>query len=299
MEVRRTVPVTLDVDSDDATLLEQTVDTFLWSAQYVVDYAFQGEYVTTSKTTLDDETYDDVRDATDGFNGGLVQAARNKAADACKSVVARWKQGKKASKPRFTAPHVVYDHRTATFYDDYVSLVTVDGRIEADYMLPADPDGTPHGEYLFSDEYDITGAELHYNHGEWELHIRTKTDVEPDTPTQAATENGTVLGVDLGVNTLAVTSTGTFWTGDEFDHWKREYEKRRGDLQQCDTRWAHQNIEAVGRKEAGRFTTMLHRISNELVAEAHEYGCSVIAFEDLTDIRERTGASSYAGLKGV
>ena len=38
MEVRRTVPVTLDVDSDDAALLEDTVDAFLWSAQYVVDH---------------------------------------------------------------------------------------------------------------------------------------------------------------------------------------------------------------------------------------------------------------------
>ena len=54
MEVRRTVPVRLDVDSDDAALLEATVDTFLWSAQYVVDHAFRGEYVTTSKTQLDD-----------------------------------------------------------------------------------------------------------------------------------------------------------------------------------------------------------------------------------------------------
>ncbi len=36
---------------------------------------------------------------------------------------------------------------------------------------------------------------------------------------------------------------------------------------------------------------MLHRISNDLVAEARENDCSVIAFEELTDIRERTGAS--------
>ena len=72
--MRRTVPVKLDVDSDDTALLTDTVDTFLWAAQYVTDHAFQGEYVTTSKTTLDDETYDDVREATDGFNGGLVQA---------------------------------------------------------------------------------------------------------------------------------------------------------------------------------------------------------------------------------
>jgi len=93
------------------------------------------------------------------------------------------------------------------------------------------------------------------------------------------------------VNNLAVTSTGTFWTGEEFDHWRREYEKRRGSLQQCGTRWAHENIQSVGRKEEGRFKLLLHRISNGLVAEARENGCSVIVFEDLTDIRERTGAS--------
>ncbi|WP_433630273.1 RNA-guided endonuclease InsQ/TnpB family protein [Halomicrococcus sp. NG-SE-24] len=291
MDVRRTVPVALDVDSDDAALLEDTGDTFLWSAQYVVDHAFQGEYVTTSKTTLDDETYDDVRDATDGFNGGLVQAARNKAAEACKSVVARWKQGQKASKPRFTSPHVVYDKRTATFHDDYVSLATTDGRVEADYILPDEDSNTPHSEYLFSDEYETTGAELHYRDGDWVLHIHCKKEVESDTSEQATTENGTVLGVDLGVNNLAVTSTGTFWTGNEFDHWRREYEKRRGSLQQCGTRWAHKNIQSVGRTEEGRFKLIMHRISNELLAEARENGCSVIAFEDLTDIRERTGAS--------
>ena len=291
MEVRRTVPVTLDVDSSDAALLEDTVDTFLWSAQYVVDHAFKGEYVTTSKTTLDDETYDDVREKTGGFNGGLVQAARNKAAEACKSVVARWKQAKKASKPAFTSPHVVYDHRTATFHDDYVSLATTDGRIEADYILPDEDSDTPHSAYLFSDEYETTGAELHYRDGDWVLHIHCKTEVESDTSEKATPENRTVLGVDLGVNTLAVASTGTFWTGDEFDHWRREYENRRGSLQQCGTRWAHENIQSVGRKEDGRFKQTLHRISNELVAEAHENECSVIAFEDLTDIRERTGAS--------
>jgi IS605 OrfB family transposase len=290
MEVRRTVPVTLDVDNDDDALLHDTVDEFLFAAQYVVDYAFHGEYVTTSKGQLQDETYDDVCDQTP-LNTGLVQNARNKAAEACKSVVERWKQGKKASKPRMTSPHVVYDHRTATFYDDYVSLATTDGRIEADYLLPDKDSDTPHTEYLFSDEYETTGAELHRKHSEWQLHIHCKTDVESDTPEQATTTHGTVLGVDLGVNNLAVASTGTFWTGDEFDHWRREYEKRRGDLQACGTRWAHENMQTVGRKEEGRFKQTLHRISNELVAEARDHDCSVIVFEDLTDIRERTGAS--------
>lgn len=123
------------------------------------------------------------------------------------------------------------------------------------------------------------------------LHVHCKMEVESDTPTRATLENGAVLEVDLGVNNLAVTSTGSFWTGDEFNLWRREYEKRRGSLQQHGTRWAYQNTESVGRKEEGRFKLMMHRISNEIVAEARENECSVIAFEDLTDIRERTGAS--------
>ena len=46
---------------------------------------------------------------------------------------------------------------------------------------------------------------------------------------------------------------------------------------------------SVGKK--GRFKMTLHRRSNEVVAEARDNDCSVIVFEDLTDIRERTGAS--------
>ena len=200
-------------------------------------------------------------------------------------------EGEKAGKPHFSKPTVWYDTRTATFYDEKVSLATTDGRVEADYVLPENVGGTPHGEYLHDDEYEVTGAELHLEDDGWYLYVRTKADVEPDTHEQDTTGHSTVLGVDLGVNNLAVTSTGTFWTGDEFDHWRRGYEKRRADLQQTGTRWAHENIQSVGRKETGRFTDTLHRISNELVEEARENGCVVIAFENLTGIRERTGAS--------
>ena len=47
MEKRRTVPVKLAVNSDDAALLEDTVDEFLWAANYVTRHAFDGEYVMT------------------------------------------------------------------------------------------------------------------------------------------------------------------------------------------------------------------------------------------------------------
>jgi len=292
MEVRRTVSVKLDVDSNDAALLRETVDEFLWAANYVVDHAWQGEYKTTSKAQLQAETYDDVREQT-RLHANIVQNARNKAADAVQSAVARWKQGEYAGKPHFTSPTVVYDKRCATFHDEYVSLATVEGRIEVEYLLPAADRDTPHSRYLDSDDYQVTGAELHHRDGQWFLHLRTKAEVESDTPKQATTGHRTVLGVDLGVNQLAVTSTRTFWSGHEFDHWRREYEERRGSLQQCGTRAAHENIQSVGGKETGRFKLMLHRIANGIIEEAAENGCTIIAFEELSGIRDRLPEASW------
>jgi putative transposase len=292
MEVRRTVPVKLDVDSDDAALLRETGDEFLRAANYVVDHAWQGEYKTTSKARLQEETYGDVREQT-RLHANLVQSARNKAADAVQSVVARWKQGEYAGKPHFSKPTVVYDKRCATFHDEYVSLATVDGRIEVGYVLPDEDRDTPHSRYLDTDDYEVTGAELHTKDGEWFLHLRTKAEMESDTSEQATTGHSTVLGVDLGVNQLAVTSTGMFWSGHEFDHWRRVYEQRRASLQQCGSRHAHENIQSVAMKETGRFKMMLHRIANGIIEEAAENGCTVIAFEALTGIRDRLSGASW------
>ena len=194
MEVRRTVPVKLDVDSDDAALLHETVDEFLWAANHVVNHAWQGEYKTTSKAQLQEETYDEVRKQT-RLHANLVQNARNKAADAVQSAVARWKQGEYAGRPHFSNPTAVYDKRCATFHDEYVSLATVEGRIEVEYVLPDPARDTPHSRYLFNDDYEVTGAELHHRDDEWFLHLCTKAEVESDTLEQATTGHSTVLGV--------------------------------------------------------------------------------------------------------
>ena len=286
MEVRRTVPVKLDVTDSEANHLHETISEFLWAANYVVDYAWQGEYKTTSKAELQRETYDDVRAET-RLQANLVQNARNKAADAVQSVVARWKQGDHAGKPHFSAPTLVYDKRCATFNGDHATLSTVEGRITAQYVLPDENRETPHSEYLFNDDYEVTGAELHYRDGEFYLHVRTKTDVEFETADDGNDEHSTVLGVGLGIENVAVTSTGEFWNGSELNHWHREFEKRRGSLQQRGTRAAHETIQSVGCTETGRYNHFLHTVSKELVTEAVENGCDVIAFENLTGIRER------------
>ena len=81
------------------------------------------------------------------------------------------KTGQESAETRFTSPYVVYDHRTATFYDDCVDLATTDGRTGTDYVLSDEDGDRLHSTYLFADEYEITGAELHSHDSTWVLRI--------------------------------------------------------------------------------------------------------------------------------
>ncbi|MEF8842516.1 MAG: zinc ribbon domain-containing protein [Haloarculaceae archaeon] len=141
---------------------------------------------------------------------------------------------------------LVYDKRCATFNDDHATLSTVEGRITAEYVLPDESRETPHSEYLFDDDYEVTGAELHYRGGEFYLHVRTKADVEFETADEGNDGHSTVLGVDLGMENVAVTSTGSFWNGSALNHWHREFEKRRGSLQQVSPAYTSQRCSNCG-----------------------------------------------------
>jgi len=157
----RTVPIKLDVDESAADLLYQTIDHFLDAANYVVNVAWEPDWKITSKQTLHDLTYYDVRDDSP-LPANLVQAARNRAAEAVKGVVERWKDGKTASKPHFTSRFASYDARTVTINGDHCTLATIDGRVTAEFVLPDGQRDTPHSAYLFNDNYDVKGATLHY-----------------------------------------------------------------------------------------------------------------------------------------
>ena len=286
-EMRRTVVVKLEVDDSDADLLHETIEEYLWACNYVVEDAWSDDYIPTSNTTLHERTYSDVREQT-RLQANLVQSARNRAAEAITGVVGRWQNGQQASQPHFTAPSVRYDKRSATFHDDHVSLSTVGGRIEADYVLPPAGDN-PQTAYLRNDDYETTGATLQYRDATdtFFLHVGTKAEMEPEMPDTGDAEHSTVLGVDLGIEQLAVTSTGTFWSGDYLTHRRREYERVRGGLQRTGTESAHRTLEQLGDRETRWAEDILHRIAKAIVQEAIAHGCDRIAFEDLTDIRDR------------
>jgi IS605 OrfB family transposase len=98
-----------------------------------------------------------------------------------------------------------------------------------------------------------------------------------------------VLGVDLNVTgPFIATSTGEFiGSADELNHWRNEYEKTRGNLQECGTQSAHRTLKLVGGTFADKSEEWLHKRANELVQHAVERGVDGIVFEDLDGIREQ------------
>ncbi|WP_436930231.1 RNA-guided endonuclease InsQ/TnpB family protein [Halosimplex halobium] len=295
-EVIRTVAVKLEIPDQRRTDLHRTKDQFLHCANTTAAWAWRypEDYCVTSKQKAEKALYERLRDGTE-LTANLVQKGIRRAIEATKSGVARLKNGDNTSQPHFDAWSVVYDKRAATFHRDHVSLSTINGRVECDYVIPDDPEGTPIGEYLLNEDYEFRTSTLQYDRPTESFYLharmrRVETEEQPrsmSSPSDA--EHRTVLGVDLNVDgSLAVTSTGAFiGNADEMNHRRREFEQTRGSMQQTGTRSAHLSIQSMKDREHRWMQDQLHRVSNRILEEARDHNCTHIAFENLTDIRNR------------
>jgi len=301
-DVIRTVKVKLAVPTERCDDLHQTKDQFLYCANTTSEWAWRhpNDYCVTSKQKAENALYEQLRTETE-LTANLVQKGIRRAIEATKSGVARLKKGDNTSQPHFDAWSVVYDKRSATFHRDHVSLSTVNGRVECDYVIPDDPDETPIGEYLLNEGFEFRMSTLQYDRSTESFYLharmrRTESEQEQSTTTSEGAKHRTVLGVDLNVDgSLAVTSTGAFiGNADEMNHRRREFEKTRGSIQQTGTRSAHLSIQSMKDREHRWMQDELHRASNQILEEARDHGCTHVAFENLTGIRERmAGAKRF------
>jgi putative transposase len=299
MEVIRTAKVKLNVPAERCDDLHQTKNQFIHCANTTAEWAWRHphDYCVTSKQTAENALYDHLRGETE-LTANLVQKGIRRAIEATKSGVSRLKNGDNTSQPYFDAWSVVYDKRSATFHRDHVSLSTVNGRVECDYVIPDTTGGTPIGKYLLNEDYEFRMSTLQYDRSteSFYLHARMRrieTDEREQSTASSDTKHRTVLGVDLNVDgSLAVTSTGAFiGNADEVNHRRREFEKTRGSMQQTGTRSAHLSIQSMKDREHRWMQDELHRASNQILEQARDHGCTHIAFEDLTDIRNRMGGA--------
>jgi len=244
--VIRTAKVKLDVPSERCDDLHQTKNQFLHCANITSEWAWKhpNDYCVTSKQKAENALYDQLRNETE-LTANLVQKGSGVLLRPQKWCCPSQKQ-ERTSQPHFDAWSVVYDKRSATFHRDHVSLSTVNGRVECDYVIPDDPEETPIGEYLLNEDYEFRMSTLQYDRSTESFYLHAKMrrterdEKEQSTTTFDDAKHRTVLGVDLNVDgSLAVTSTGVFiGNADEMNHRRREFEKTRGSMHQTGTRSA-------------------------------------------------------------
>jgi IS605 OrfB family transposase len=162
--------------------------------------------------------------------------------------------------------------------DNAISLYTLSGRILVKMNL---------GE--FQQNYLQSGypkeAELICKGGQWFFNLVLDL---PDV--QLLPSTGKVLGVDLGENNLAATSSGKLFGGGKLRHERDCALALRRQLQSNGSESARQLLKKISGKEARHVKHVNHVVSKAIVEEAKTTGCDTIAMESLTNIRRRIRA---------
>jgi putative transposase len=165
--------------------------------------------------------------------------------------------------------------------DSRVSVGTLDGRISVPYR------GYDRHLALIRQGAIIGDAKLWYDKPKKTFYLLVSLSVDVETPTcEHFTE---VVGVDVGIRYLAVTSTRAgkagFHPGKQVRHKANHYARLRKRLQQKGTRGAKRRLKRIEQRERRFKAQANHSIAKQIVKQ-HPH--TLIGLEQLTDIRERT-----------
>ena len=168
---------------------------------------------------------------------------------------------------------VVYDSRIITFYDNYVSIWTINGRIKVPFVC-----GEKQKALL---NFQKGQTDLVYNDGNFYLH--TCCEIAEEKQNKAKH----FLGIDRGVNNIAADSLGNIYSGQKVISARKKYAKRRRTLQKVHSKSAKRRLGKIKRKESRFAKDVNHKISKKIVETAQRHGMG-ISLEDLTGIRKTT-----------
>lgn len=122
-----------------------------------------------------------------------------KATEAVKSTLTKTKHKKYGSCPKSKLCSIRYDQRSYTlnFKTKQVSILTINGRLKVKLNIPHYYNNLLSWEYGSADLYIIKNKVY--------LHITFTKDIPQSTPTNK------LLGIDRGINNIAVTSDNKFY----------------------------------------------------------------------------------------
>ena len=159
------------------------------------------------------------------------------------------------------------------------SVNTLEGRVKFPFFSQG-------MESFFDGTWKFGTAKLVTKHGKWFLHIPMTKDI----PEVSAAGISNIVGVDLGINFLAVSydSQGKtkFFHGRHIKQKRAQYKKTRRSLQKKQTPSARRRLKKIGQREHRWMSDVNHQVSKALAAQ--NPSGSLFVLEDLTGIRQAT-----------
>ena len=237
-------------------------------ANHISKLAHQNK--TYNKNTIQKQYYQDIRKQ---FNLSSQMTIR-----AIDKVANSYKKDKKKERHFRSTGAVYYDQRNSNLKEDHVSLRGLDTRLIIKH------DGGDHQEIkeiIINNDFKKQ-LKLVYRRNSGEFYLQFGVE-KIEKPVIIVKD---YIGVDLGVNNIAVTSDGEIFDSVKIEKNRVKYQKIKSDLQKCGSRSAKRHLKRLSGRERAFKRDVNHCISKSLVGLAIGTGRG-IALEDLSGIRER------------
>jgi putative transposase len=295
MKTILTAKLRLYTTPDQFAALRATQLAYRDSLNFVSQYAFaQGKM--SNAVRLQDGTYDDIR-ARFHLPSQMACSVPRQVGATSKALWTKVRQNAAARKaghtkkrykgldqaPRYVSPTLTYQYKKDSTFkaEQQVSVLTLQGRIIVAYT------GYEKHVTLIQHGAEIGAAKLWYDKPRKVFYLLVSLEVESADPTPE--QHTSVVGVDVGVRYLAVTSDTlgacSFSSGKGIVPKANHYARLRKRLQKKGTRSATRRLMAISGRERRLKADANHRVSKRII-DAHP--TSFIGLENLTDIRERT-----------
>jgi len=295
MKVTLTAKLKLHTDAQQFQALRKTQLAYRDGLNYVSRYAFEHGKLS-NKVRLQDATYAELR-ARYHIPAQMACSIPRQVGATYKALWTKAKQNaaqrragvtKKRYKgldqpPKYVSPTLTYQlgHDYSFKTAQQVSILTLDGRVIVPYT------GYEKHVALIHHGAHLGAAKLWYDKPRRQFYLLVSLEIEVADPTPES--HTSIVGVDVGVRYLAVTSTTrgeqSFHSGKRLVAKANHYARLRKRLQKKGTRSATRRLVTMSGRERRLKADANHVVSARI---AKRYPHSLIGLEDLKDIRERT-----------
>jgi IS605 OrfB family transposase len=268
--MKLTVPLKLLTDGTQSKILHDTILEANRVSNLIASIAWERH--TVGKIALQKLVYHDLRNKTTLSSQMLIHAI-HKVADA-------YRINKKVV-PQFNPKgSIAYDARILTVRNEkqYITIWTTLGRIKVAYTS-----GTKQLK-LLNQTIKIGECDLILRNNRWYLHCSLEVPEKHHQKPQG------MLGVDLGIKNIAVTSDNKVYCGAQLNSLRKRHCRLRAKLQSKGTRSAKRLLRKRSKRESRMARNANHIISKRIVATAKCTKRS-IALENLKGITKRTKVS--------